>query len=327
MCVHGGIGATLRNVASLAPLILLYAWPKSLLYSSYKLFRYVVLFFCVGSSVITVLSFIGLTNDITFFEMPAQSSLHINRGDYYHVYGIFPVLHSAGDILYRACGMMEEPGHFSVILGLIYMIDRFTHRKINPLIIFCAVLTFSSNFLFAVLFVELRHIYRLRNKVLFWVSGMIVFSLIIYRALPEEIQDTVYYIAYERNFGRASETYSETSSFINLLDDRANDHGTYLYNSMTAEELTIGGKGDKYVILSDYRGFILYYGWIGLLISWSILLALMYNLDKAIFLGVLLYVFIVFLHRSWMFFLPYMYFFVFLIASFCRKNKIYGRIS
>lgn len=325
--VHYGISATLRNVASFVPLLLLYAWPKSLLYSSYKLFRYVVLFFCVGSSVITVLSFVGLTNYIPFFEMPAQSPLHINRGDYYYVYGIFPELHSVGDVFYRACGMMEEPGHFSVILGLIYIIDRITHRKINPLIIICAVLTFSSNFLFAVLFVELKNIFHFRNKVLFWVSGVIVFSVIIYCVLPEEIQDMVYNIAYERNFGKASETYSETNSFTSLLDNRANDHGTRLYNSMTTEELAIGGLGDKNVVLSDYRGMILNYGWIGLMISWSILLALIYKLDKVLLIGVLLYIFIIFLHRSWMYFLPYMYFFVFLVASFCQKNMIYGRIS
>lgn len=327
ICLHYGISATLRYVASFAPLLLLYAWPRSLLYSSYKLFRYVVLFFCVGSSVITVLSLIGLTNGIPFFEMPAQSSLHINRGDYYHVYGIFPELHSVSDVYFRACGMMEEPGHFSVILGLIYMIDRFTHRKINPFIIICAVLTFSSNFFFAVFFVELKNLFRFRNKVLFWLSGVIVFSFIIYRALPEGTQDMVYDMAYERNFGKASETYNETGSFTSLLDNRANDHGTRLFNSMTTEEFAIGGRGDRNVVLSDYRGFILFYGWIGLLISWSILLALTYKLDKVIFISILLYSFIVFLHRSWMYFSPYMYFFVFLVASFCRKNKIYGRIS
>lgn len=327
ICVHYGISATLRNVASFVPLLLLYAWPKSLLYSSYKLFRYVVLFFCVGSSVITVLSFVGLTNYIPFFEMPAQSPLHINRGDYYYVYGIFPELHSVGDVFYRACGMMEEPGHFSVILGFIYMIDRITHRKINPLIILCAILTFSSNFFFAVFFVELKNFFHLRTKVLLWVTGLVVFSFIIYHALPREMQDTVYNIAYERNFGRASETYSETSSFTSLLDDRANDYGVGIFKMMTPEESAFGGQGDRNVILSDYRGFVLYYGWIGLLISWSILLALTYKLDKVIFISILLYSFIIFLHRSWMYFSPYMYFFVFLVASFCRKNKIYGRIS
>ena len=327
ICVHYGISATLRNVASFVPLLLLYAWPKSLLYSSYKLFRYVVLFFCVGSSVITVLSFVGLTNYIPFFEMPAQSPLHINRGDYYYVYGIFPELHSVGDVFYRACGMMEEPGHFSVILGFIYMIDRITHRKINPLIILCAILTFSSNFFFAVFLVELKNFFHLRTKVLLWVTGLVVFSFIIYHALPREMQDTVYNIAYERNFGRASETYSETSSFTSLLDDRANDYGVGIFKNMTPEESAFGGQGDRNVILSDYRGFVLYYGWIGLLISWSILLALTYKLDKVIFISILLYSFIVFLHRSWMYFSPYMYFFVFLVASFCRKNKIYGRIS
>ena len=327
ICLHYGLSATLRNVASFAPLLLLYSWPKSILYSSYKLFKYVVLFFCVGSSVITTLSFMGLTNNIPFFEMPAQASLHAIRGDYYHVYGIFPELHSVDDVFYRACGMMEEPGHFSVILGLIYMIDRFTHRKINPFIIICAILSFSSNFFLAVFLVELKNIFRLRNKVLFWVCGVITFSFLIYRALPEETQNMVYNIAYERNYGKASETYSETNSFTSLLDDRANDYGTRLYNSMTIEEFAIGGQGDRNVILSDYRGFVLYYGWIGLLISWSILLTLTYKLDKAVLVGVLLYFFIVFLHRSWMFFLPYMYFFAFLIVSFCLKNKVYGRIS
>lgn len=327
ICVHYRLSATLRYMASFAPLLLLYAWPKSLLYSSYKLFRYVVLFFCVGSSIITVLSFLGLTNNIPFFEMPAQASLHRIRGDYYHVYGIFPELHSVGDVFYRACGMMEEPGHFSVILGLIYMIDRFTHRKINPIIIICAVLTFSSNFFFAVFLVEMKNILSLRYKILFWVSGVVLLGFMLYHALPKDYQNMVYDIAYERNFGKVSETYSETSSFTSLLDDRANDYGTRLYYSMTAEEFSIGGRGDRKVILSDYRGMILYYGWIGLLICWSIIFTTIYKLDKVIFISTLLYAFIVFLHRSWMYFSPYMYFFMFLIASFCRKNKTYGGIS
>ena len=128
------------------PVLCLLFWPNDKLNEVYTLFRKVVIFFAIGSSIITILSFVGLTSFIPHFELPGQSALHTNKDDFYQVFIIFPQLNTVSSVTMRACGMMEEPGHFAIVLGFVYLIDRYLHRKINPVIIICAILTFSSAF-------------------------------------------------------------------------------------------------------------------------------------------------------------------------------------
>lgn len=306
---------------------LMFLWPASLIKDSYKLFRYVVLFFAVGSSILTILSIMGISSPIPHYEMPAQSSLHINRGDFYYVYGIFPELRYGNEALLRACGMMQEPGHFSVILGFVYIMDRITHTRINPILFVAAILTFSSNFFFAVLFVEAVNIYRNYAKVILW-TLVIAFGLfVIYNSLPSNIRELVYYMAYERNFEQAEETYSESGSVTSMLDDRANQHGIYTYEMMAPEEQLVGKGMDRDIILSDYRGTILRLGWIGLILTIIAILAASSGLEKSLRIPLLLFLTIVFLHRSWMFYSAYMYYLTLLTSVLYKSEIVNKRIT
>lgn len=314
------IGFT-SNTLNYMSFLLMFLWPADLIKNSYKYFRYVVLFFAVGSSIITILAILGLTNLIPHYEMSAQSALHANRGDFYYVYGIFPELHFTNEALLRACGMMQEPGHFSVILGMVYIIDRITQNRINPFIIIAAVLTFSSNFFFAVLFIEAINLYRNYVKVVRWTIVIAFGGFVIYNSLPTNIRELVYYMAYERNFVQAEETYSESGSVTSMLDDRANEHGIYTYDMMAVEERVVGKGTERDIVLSDYRGTVLRFGWIGLILTIIALFAASSGLEKSLKIPLLLYLAIVFFHRSWMFFPPYMYYFAMLSVVLYKYEK------
>ena len=301
--------------------LLMFLWPASLMKDSYKFFRYIVLFFAVGSSILTILSIMGLTSPIPHFEMPAQSALHANRDDFYYVYGIFPELRFGNEALTRACGMMQEPGHFAVILGFVYILDRITHTRINPILFVAAVLTFSSNFFFAVLFIEAINLYRNYIRVLRWTLALLIGGFVIYYSLPSNIRELFYYMAYERNFVQAEETYSSSGSLTSLLDDRANELGISTYEMMSFEEKMVGKAVDREIVLSDYRGMVLRFGWVALILSLIALFAASSGLKKSYRIPVLLFLALVLLHRSWMFNPPYMYYFTMLSVVLYKYEK------
>ena len=68
------------------------------------------------------------------------------------------------------------------------------------------------------------------------------------------------------------------------------------------------------IVLSDYRGTVLRFGWIGMILTIIALFATSSGLKRTLRIPLLLYLAVVLLHRSWMFFPPYMYFFTLLSA-------------
>ncbi len=67
------------------------------------------------------------------------------------------------------------------------------------------------------------------------------------------------------------------------------------------------------MVLSDYRGIIYSFGYVGMILSILTLLSIIFNVKswKSRFAFIVALV-LVFLHRAWMFNAPYLYFFSFL---------------
>ena len=305
--------AYLSVVMTFLPFMCIVFWPDELLKRTYELFRKVVIFFAIGSTILTALSYVGITSHIPHIEMMSQSPLHENRNDYYIVYfGIFPELNGVEIFFHRACGMMEEPGHFSIVLGLIYLIDRYTHRRINPMIIIAAIFAFSSTFFLIMFFTEFWNMIVYWRKTLLYILCAIVLGVIVYRALPRDMQDMVYYLAYERNMEQVVDAYDKSGSLNEALDERANDTGQNVYSRLSFEQKLVGGEGGRFLILSDYRGFIVAMGYIGL---WIVIIISLFTLFGAPFLlkiSLFLSLMMIMLHRSWFFYEPFPYFMSFM---------------
>lgn len=304
------------------PVLCLLFWPNDKLNEVYTLFRKVVIFFAIGSSIITILSFVGLTSFIPHFELPGQSALHTNKDDFYQVFIIFPQLNTVSSVTMRACGMMEEPGHFAIVLGFVYLIDRYLHRKINPVIIICAILTFSSAFFLIFFFTELWNFFRYWKKTILYLASAFLVGAVIYTSLPSDAQDAVRFLAYERNLEKVTEAFSSSGSLDEALDERSNSYANRVYDRMSFGQKLIGDEWDSDMILSDYRGFIVRMGLIGLVLVISISLASLTSVPLNLKVSLFLTLFLILLHRSWFFYEPFPYFMSFLACRLYRHRKI-----
>lgn len=309
------LGAYVFIATIFVPFMCIVFWSGDQLKRMYELFRKVVIFFAIGSSILTVLSYVGITSYIPHFEIGPQSPLHENRNDYYYVYGIFPEINGVDIFFHRACGMMEEPGHFSIVLGFVYMIDRYTCRKINPIIIICAILAFSSAFFLMMLFTEFWNMIVYWRKTLLYLLCAITLGVIIYRALPTDMQDMVYHLSYERNLEQVVDAFEKSGSLDEALDERANDMGKNVFDRMSFDQKLVGGEGGQFIVLSDYRGFIVTMGYIGF---WIVILISILTLSGSPFLlkvSLSLSLLLIMLHRSWFFNEPFPYFMSFMACA------------
>ncbi|MBR5989815.1 MAG: hypothetical protein IK003_09865 [Prevotella sp.] len=255
---------------------------------------------------------IGLISKVPHFVVPPQEALHERMGCVYYVYGLFVTVQDPAQMLiYRACGMMKEPGHFAVVLGFIYLIDRYQGRRINFWLVLCGLLTFSSNFVLIAFFTELHNIFVMSNtrKIVKWFILALLAIYIVFLFLPSDIQDQIYYLFYGRNLEKVIDILSSSSSINEALDERASNLPLAIYNKMTFSEMIVGiGGFDTSYCLSDYRGMIMATGIVGLLLSNIIYLILIRGARKAVAISLLLSFILILMHRSWMLYFPYVYF-------------------
>ncbi len=307
-----------------AGFFLLLFWPKDELEKTYLLLRKIIIFFAIGSSVISVLSFAGVLHYLPHFTFEGRSTLHQSKGISYYVYGAFVTLHSkAGIVSARTCGPLQEPGHWAIILGFFYLIEWFTLKKRNFWIILCGVLTFSSGFLLIFLFVECMNMFSSMalKKSIYLILIIIGFSL-TYLILPQNIRRDVRTLFFERNLEKVYENYDETGSIQKALDARAGDYSLSKYHNLKSYDFLFGyGYRDTTDALSDYRGTILFIGLIGLILSIIPSVLIIRRARWRLLLSLLLSLILVYLHRGWMFYAPYIYFLSFLAITLGSDSK------
>ncbi|WP_099289778.1 MULTISPECIES: hypothetical protein [unclassified Butyricimonas] len=326
-----GILATAIRFFIFFPLILLAFWRNELLYKVYSLFRNVIVFLAIGSCVIAICAVTGIIQYLPYYELEAQSNVHEMAGVTYRVYGCIVVTAKGGflsSVIPRACGPLQEPGHFAIILGFIFLIDRFARNSISKWIVICGMLTFSINF---VILAGLGELYDMMVNKVGWRKlkiylSFLLFCTIIFFSLDESLQAQLSFLLYERNLEQIVGSFISTNSLQGALDERINQTGAYYYEQFTHSSKVISGLGklDSEVVLSDYRGLILLLGYIGLILS--VILAYTALLGAKFRQGIFLIcaLFLVYLHRAWMMHQPYIYFLIFI--AICMYNySIYSK--
>lgn len=308
---NGNINGYVRHFLSMASLLSIMTWPVGQYEKIYNLFRKAIIFFSIGSSTIFLLSVRGLLQYIPYFELPARSPLHESLGIVYHVYGCFVLNYGELEFLPRACGMLQEPGHFAIILGFVYLIDRIMRRKVSPWVVICGFLTFSPNFPIILVIAEMYNLFKIENflRVIKVLAIIIVVGVVSYSFLSKESQEDIRYMFYERNFETVVDAYMSSGSLAEALDERTSSSGDDALKDINASNMLVGlGHDETLITLSDYRGVILQYGVIGLLLIVMAIIFVSYRFTIRQRVQVLAFLFLVLIQRSWMFYASYFYF-------------------
>lgn len=309
----------INKLFGFVPLLLLLFWPKDVFNKWYLVLRKVIIFFAVGSSIVSILSLLGVLQYLPHFTFEGQSELHRSRGFMYYVYGAFVTIYSeGGGISSRACGPIQEPGHWAVFLGLFYLIDWHALRKRNIWFIIGGLFTFSSAFWVMFLSVEVLNLFSKRDflKTVRYFSVIIIAILIMLLVLPQNIKDQVTYLFFERNLESVYEGFEEAGSLDEALDARAASYSIERYYNLSVNDFLFGsGYRDNTVAISDYRGTILFMGLIGLILSIIPSVLIILHAKWRLALSLLASLLLIYLHRGWMYYTPYIYFLAFLAVS------------
>lgn len=325
MLLSDNFATVVRRFVDFMPFICIILWPKELIVKTYRIIRKVVVFFAIGSAILSILILLGFGERLPHIVLPAREALHEKVGIVYNLYVFFIAnVHPTIGISCRACGMLQEPGHFAILLGYIYVIERLGYNKINYWIIICGLLTFSSAFLLIMAFSELYQFFSLQNiKKILYISTILFFSVIvIYNYLPSSVQEQITFFAYGRNLESVVEAFKETASLTGALDERASDHAIALYNKLSTTQYLFGG-GNKEAgeMLSDFRGMILHIGLLGLLLSILSYIVLLKGVPMKLKIALGGAYFLVAIHRAWILYLPYLFFLAYLAVVLYRMNN------
>jgi len=321
----GNPNVLINKLFNFIPLLLLLFWPKAALGNWYLILRKVIVFFAIGSSVVSILSVIGVLSYLPHFTFEGASDLHRSKGIGYYVYGVFVTTYTSGfGISGRACGPVQEPGHWAVFLGLFYLIDWYVLRKRNIWFVIGGFFTFSSAFWVMFLSVEIFNLFSISTfrKTVPYLAAFFIASAITFVVLPQHVKDSFTYLFFERNLESVYEGFDGTGSLDAALDARAGNYSLIRYYDLKADDYLFGtGFRDTTSALSDYRGTILYMGLIGLLLSIipSVLIIRKAKLKLALSLAICL--FLVYLHRGWMYYTSYIYLLAFWAVSLSSEPK------
>lgn len=327
------IGSVVKLSTDYIPFLCIIIWPSELLIKTYRIIRKVIIFYAIGSAIMSVLILLGLNERIPHLVLPARESLHVKLGVVYHLYVLFiadcsPVT----GVSARACGMLQEPGHFAILLGFIYLIDRLSGQKLNYWIVICGLLTFSSTFVLIVIFTEIHHLLSwkgVRNVVMF-VLFLLLFLIVLYSFLPTGIQDQIYYYTYGRNLEKVLAALNETASLTSALDERASYYSIAIYEKMsTIQYIFGGGFRTRADVLSDYRGLIMDIGIFGMFLAIISYMSILVNTPFKLKIALGFAFFLIIIHRSWMLFQPYIFFeaFMAVIAYRMSQEHVYNVIK
>lgn len=320
----GNIYGFVLHVVSLLALLSIMTWPVDQYGKIYILFRKAIIFFAAGSTFVSLLTATGLINFIPYFELPPRSPLHESLGIVYHVYFFFVTNFGDMEFFPRACGMLQEPGHFAIILGFVYMADRLLGNKVSVWVVLCGFLTFSSNFPIIMLIAEIYNLFNFKYffKIVKWVGVSIIAGFVIFNYLSRDLQDTIKYLAYERNLEMVIDAFAASGSLTEALDERTSDSGDVAFQNIDSSNMWVGlGHDETLITLSDYRGVILQYGVIGLILIIIAILSVTRKYPKRAQIQVLAFLFLVLIQRSWMFYASYLYFLPFMCSIlYCERT-------
>ncbi|WP_035337077.1 hypothetical protein, partial [Dokdonia sp. PRO95] len=283
----------------------IFFYPSNLLFKVFVKFRKALIFFCYVSVIIFFITLIGI--ELPYYKIDAFSLVMKSLNAYYRLYGV--VVSSTNTVydlgsftIMRVCGPFLEPGHFAIYIGFTMILEKFFFNRINNIFIIASLLTFSPSiiFFFALLFAY--HNYYAFNLKSFLTYSLIAMSIsLLTVSISTVVQEQLLYLLVGRNL----ESSDNGGGLTELLDDRAGKQALVAYRQYVRTDESLFGKGVKYLenfgVLSDYRGLIFKFGYIGFSLVILLYLVILFSgTSQKMKLMLLAISFIIILHRSWM---------------------------
>ncbi len=317
------------------PFVCLIFWRESALMKMYEYFRNYIIFYAVLSIIVELLVLSGVWRFLPHIMLPPQDLVQEQLGYTNYFYGFFSIASDSSFFaFYRASGPLREGGHFALFLGFFYLADIAIRQKRNIWIIVSGVFTLSPNFLFAFIIAELYNQIHTRSlSSVLYTIGILVIVFVLYSLFQKNIQEEIYRIIFERNLFDIYEDVGEMG-IMAIIDGRATEDGLNVFSHFQRMDFMTQMSGMKIkegFILSDYRFIIMLYGYIGMILIVSCILASSIGLAGNLFgFCMLLLAAIVFFHRAWMFDQMYFYSIMLLMENAYSQNQKYlkhARIS
>jgi hypothetical protein len=269
----------------------------------YNVLKIAFYYFSIIIFLISVLALLGLFLNAVGIYLP-QYSFERDIGGYYTSQYISVRLSGQdytifGIDLYRINGIFGEPGHFGLLICMIlYVYEKSLNTLKGTVLLITCLLTFSlgAYVLLSCLFVMRAILNKQYNHIII----LLFFILTLVILIPNDLLIRFF-----------------LSKADDVLDSRTSDHFVLFYNIfLNSNHVLIGYGRDVLEIVnlrnSDYRGFVIRYGYIGVALFTMLFIAIFKKKDRNIQILGAIYVFVVFLHRSW--FVDYFIFIFFLIV-------------
>lgn len=317
------------------PLLCVVLWRESALSRFYDFFRRFVLFYAVLSIFVELLVISKLWLHLpvlTIFE--PQDWVQESLGYVNYFYGLFCIPAADTSLtFYRACGPLREGGHFVFFLGYVYLIERILYGKKNKLLIVCGLLTLSPNFLLFYMLPEFYLAIKTKKfvRLLLGVVGFVVGLLFIFVVMPQNIQEEIVNIVYQRMLEASIENAGD-DGIMAFLDGRVGNDGISMYDSFLrsdSQQLLTGVRSfDGDGLPSDYRLMLMYCGFIGTFLIIACIYFFSFRKKHILFgLIVLLFSLAIFIQRSWLFQHVYVWVMMLLVMNencviIKQKNKL-----
>ncbi|MBC9908886.1 hypothetical protein [Chitinophaga varians] len=214
-----------------------------------------------------------------FFIYPGTAVL---QGQEYTVFG---------RSLFRVSGIFSEPGHFGMISAIVlFMNPEILSKRKRTVITIAALLTLSMGFY--VLFAGLcMYRFRFSQKQVVGVVVLALVGFIAISAMPADFMDRFF--------------LNKMSSNQDVLDARTSAEFSRFYDHYTRYDINLFGGGRTItenfeVTSSDYRSFLLKYGWVGIALYLVWFFVMTYGRKKQFVLLSFFFFAVVFVHRSWL---------------------------
>lgn len=305
-------GSNLLGFLTRSPMLLMVFWGNAIYFYIYRYFRKTLIVFSFFAILVFIASLLNLLDKIPYTEVEAMENAHKLQGWSLRIYSYVSVLIydplSFASRFVRVCGPFQEPGHFGIFLGIVYLIDRMMEQKRSVIMMVAIILTFSPA---AIGFLLLAEISSVRSKKALTRGGTVFLFLVTpFLILPNSMIDDALDLIYFRNLETLFEVTKESGSVTEAMSKRATQSGLYYYDVVVKSDKIWTGMeiGDDSYVLSDYRGTIVSRGIIGLALNVLLFLAIIAWNPKKVVISFSIVFLVIILHRSWMFQGLYVYF-------------------
>jgi len=300
-----------------AILLLIVFFPVDILVQILRYFIKFHIFICFWS---VIVFFLAAITELPHLQIKNATAILQETDHYYRLYGFIvsstnTVYNIGGFSIGRICGIYPEPGHFATYIGFLIIAQKLLFNRVSKIFFVAGALTFSPVFYISLLLLigynvaVKKDAKSIRN---YFIYTTLLFVVLFF--IGDVFRDQLWELAFGRNL---------TGGIESRLDERADRLALSHYESFIKTPEVWVGKGVTYVeelgIFSDFRGFIFKYGILGLVLSLSITLFLIYNSKSFPYITLLFpFAFLIYFQRSWMFGSIYVYMMYFILLMYFR---------